>query len=378
MTHIATDFDSTYDLPPKGTSVPGKITVLDWTKARVLADKKDISNLVSIKCNRIADQAGSGGATIKVKDPLKTIYNSITEHSEIEIYLSETVPIVYGNKVWGGTLEDKDFLQDEAQTLTLVAKEYLQDLVSKLTSATEDAGENSFTNIEPGEIIKTLMAKYQVDYSTDNVLTGNPTTMTVTFLNKSLYGCIKEICDTFNYIFYINLDRDLVVRQRETVVSSTDNLTYGTNAKSISQEKNKEFMVNEVRVYGDGVSATAIDQDSKDLYGENIQKVNVPSLKTEADCQNYANQYIVTWKIPTESLRSVSRLLPDSDIFDFIAVDASGAELDGDYQIIELKYNYSKKGIVSETILSKKINDLSISLGQMLSRLSQLETTNYT
>jgi len=202
--------------------------------------------------------------------------------------------------------------------------------------------------------------------------------MTVTFLNKSLYGCIKEICDTFNYIFYINLDRDLVVRQRETVVSSTDNLTYGTNAKSISQEKNKEFMVNEVRVYGDGVSATAIDQDSKDLYGENIQKVNVPSLKTEADCQNYANQYIVTWKIPTESLRSVSRLLPDSDIFDFIAVDASGAELDGDYQIIELKYNYSKKGIVSETILSKKINDLSISLGQMLSRLSQLETTNYT
>ena len=374
------EFEGGFVIPPT-TAAQGEIKVYDWAKGRVLADKQVIANVISIDCTRNSTSENAGTATIKVMDKDRTIFSNLDESVEIEIFLSEQSPMTYANKVWGGFLDEKKFEIEDSKILIIRASEYAQVLTDNLTSATEDAGENVFTSEEPGTIIKALMDEYQVEFTTDNVLDGTTSTMTAKFINKSLYECIKQVCDTFNYVFYINLDKDLVVRKASTIVNTpaSDSLEYGNNIKTISEIRNKQFLVNSIRVFGSSsaVSATASDTTSISTYGTRAIKYAAPSLTTNTDCQNFGDAYIAAWKDPKESFEIKSRLLAYSSPLEYIPLISTPNNIDGQYQIIQLRHKYSKKGLYSEVTLSHKMTSLSLSLGQLMARLSQVEVTTY-
>jgi hypothetical protein len=365
---------------PNSQIIPGQITVYPWAKCRVLIDKQVYEGLVEATNTRSAD-LGAGIATIKFFDSDKAIYNAIKTGQEVEIYLSESSPLLYANKVWGGFLESREFDVDNKIILIVKAKEYLNNLVLQMTAATAQSNKNSFVNVEPGTAIQDLMANYQVDFTSNGVLTGTSSLITADFLNKSIYDSIKQICDAFNYVFYITNDKDLVVRQLATVVATpaSDFLTYTDNMNSIKEEDNKELLCNDIIVYGKSTGIVSNSgnptQDAASIatYGNHAKRLVVSSLSTSADCTNFANAYIAAYKDPLQQFRTVSRLVAFSDPLQYIQVTSNISGLSGQYQIREMTHFYGKTGIRTEMVLSKKISDLSLSLGQLLSRVNAVE-----
>jgi hypothetical protein len=374
-----TDFSGDF-LVPASQYVPGEIIVLDWAKCRVLINKQNINNLIDMTCTRSAD-ISAGKAEINFKDPDKTLYSQINPGDEVEIYLSEQAPMTYGNKVWGGTVESRNYDIENKKLLVVNAKEYTQTLIAKITDSTAINLKNDFTNVEPGTIIQALMPAYQVEYTSDNVLTGTTSLMTATFLKKTLFDCLKQICDTYAYVFYINLLSDLVVRKSSTMVNTppSDYLLWGDNLIKCNEEENKEFMVNSVVVTGktSSITATYSDQNSIDTYGKQGKSIIAPSLSTNTDCLNYATAYVNAFKDPLPCIKTSSRLIAFSEPLEYIQLTSAPNVLDGVYQIREITHQFGKTGIQTDLTLSNKISDLSISLGQFLSRLSSVETKSF-
>jgi len=371
-------------LVPPSSVAPGEIVVYDWAKCRVLIDKTVVEGIYSMSSMRSAD-ISAGIATLKLLDPTKAVYDSLEPGQEVEIYLSEQSPMTYGNKVWGGFLESREF--DVSQKIVLVAKakEYSNVLIHSSTESTAQANKNSFTAVEAGTAIKALMSNYQLDFTTDNVLTGTANTVTSDFLNKSLFDSIKSICDQFGYVFYITLDKDLVVREQTTEVATptTDYLTYTDNMNSIIEEDNKELMCNDIIVYGASTGivsnggAALQDATSIATYGQHMKRLYVSSLSNSSDCTTYANAYLSLYKNPVQEYRAVSRLIAGSEPLQYIQVEASQSNLSGAYQIREINHFYDKTGIRTETTLSHKVANLSMTLGQILSEVRALQVKNY-
>ena len=259
-----------------------------------------------------------------------------------------------------------------------------QNLTLNMTASTAVPNQNSFTAVEPGTVIKALMSTYQLDFTTDNVLTGTASTFTGEFLNKSLFDCMQTICQQFNYVWYVNNDKDVVVRNAATVVSTpvSDYLTYTDNMYEIVEENNKEFLCNDIIVYGTNSTvsnggAAIQDTDSITSYGVNSKRIVVSSLTNNTDCTNFANAYISVYKDPITQFKTKSRLVAFSDPLQYITVTSDKTGVSGQYQIREITHYYDKSGIKTNMILNQKVTDLSMSLGQLLQRVQTLEVTNY-
>lgn len=369
---------------PVSQYASGEIKVYDWVKCRVMINKQVIDPVFSMSCTRSAD-INAGEATIKFLDPRKTLSNIINPGDELEIFLSEQSPVLIANKVWGGFVDSSSFDVDNKIVLNVKGKEYTTNLILNMTAASATPNENSFTDVEPGTAIIALMNTYQVDFTTEGVLTGTTSTLTAEYLNKSLFDAIKSICDGFGYVFYIDLTKDLIVRKQETVVAvpASDYLTYGDNMNSIKEEYNKELLCNSVVVYGNASGVVSNSGNSLEdatsiaNYGTNAKRIVVPSLTTDTDCDTFAATYLAAYKDPLLQYKTNSRLIAYSDPLSYINVISSKTGLNGQHQIREIMHIYGNKGIRTEMILSKKISDLSMSLGQLLGRVQAIEVTTY-
>jgi hypothetical protein len=365
---------------PVSQAVSGEINVFDWVKCQVLINKEVWGNVIDMKCTRAGDM-GSGKATIKYDDSTKEIYTGIKEGDEVEIYLSEESPMTAPNKIWGGFVENPSFEMGQTFIMTVAAKEYTQKLLESFTPSTAVSNQNSFVNIEPGVAIKALMAAYQIDFTTENVLVGTSSLITADFLNKSLKVCIDEICTTYGYVWYINLDKVLVVRKKETVVPTpgTDYLTFGTNILTIKQEKNKEILCNSVIVFGKASGtvsnggAALEDVTSIATYGRVGKRITISSLSTNADCNNYAAAYLAAYKDPIVQYKTKSYFLSHSEPLQYITLGASELSISGQFQIREITHTFNSTGIFTDATLGIKISDLTMSLGQLMSRVSATE-----
>ena len=360
---------------------PGEIVVFDWTKCRILIDKTVYGELISMNCVRSADLS-AGIATIKMSDPKKSTYSAIQTGMEVEIYLSEQSPMTYANKVWGGFLESREFNVDKKIILVVKAKEYSQNLILNVTDQTAVSNHNSFSAVEPGTAIKDLMAAYQVDFTTDNVITGTTSVLSAGYLGKTLFDVLNSICTQFNYVWYIDINKDLHVQPITQVnpAPATDYLTYGDNLYGIQEQENKELMVNDLYVQGNTpgtVSSHYTNAASIAAYGLHAKRLVAASLTTVADCNNYAAACVDLYGNPIQQYVTSSRLVAFSDPLEYITVKSTPNNLDGTYQIREIDQTYDKTGIRTSMTLGMKITSLSMALGNILSRVSAIEQTTY-
>lgn len=375
------DFEGEF-IVPGSAIVPGQITVYPWERVRVLINKAVYQNVVEMSSIRSAN-LGSGKATITFEDVDKAIYGAVNEGDEVEIYLSEDVPMTSANKIWGGFVENPSYDLSGNINMKLNAKEYSQRLLESYTPNSAVSNQNSFVNVEPGTAIIALMANYQIDFTADSstVLTGTSSLLTMDFLNKNLFTCLTEICDMFQYVWYVNLDKALVVKKIETVEATpaTDYLTFAENIITVSEEKSKELLCNSVIVFGktSGVvsnsgSATE-DATSIATYGRAGKRITISSLSTNADCNNFANAWIAAYKNPVKMYKVKSYFLAHSEPLQYITADVPIFDLSGQLQIREIKHTYNANGIFTETTLGIKVSDLTMSLGQLMSRVNAVE-----
>lgn len=105
-----------------------------------------------------------------------------------------------------------------------------------------------YKDTEVSEIVTDLIEKYASDLTTTNVSVTSTTLKHITFKEKPLFECLKELAELSNFDFYVDFDKDLNWISKESIAStySLDNTNItGANFYRVNQD-----IINSIRVRG--------------------------------------------------------------------------------------------------------------------------------
>jgi len=189
-----------------------------------------------------------------------------------------------------------------------------------------------YENTETSEIIKDLISNYASEFTTNNVETST-TNLTVSWNQKPLWDCIKELCYAADFDCYVDANKDVHYFKSGSKTNTTEAMVHGDNiievsdfAEDISQIRNR------IIVYGQDIGGlpsvyTAEDEESIAKYGVKEQIITDTNLTTvdalrdraEAELKRLKDPPIVgeVKSIGTPTLRPGEKLrisYPDSGI----------------------------------------------------------------
>lgn len=173
------------------------------------------------------------------------IYNtSFTVGNDIVVRLSDSLPFVQGDKIWGGTIEDISFSGKETnEKITLRCRDYGTEL-QRITVQPE-----VYNNTEISVIVTDLMTKYA---PSDFVIQQNDVTDIIldhiTFKHISLFDALKQLAEFSSKFFYTDKEKGLYLVPNESVSSG---ITFdNTNVRSATFRENADEVINQCFVYG--------------------------------------------------------------------------------------------------------------------------------
>lgn len=341
--------------------------VLGWKNARILVNKNDIENLLSITCTKSV-QYGVGDAQFVCVDPDRSIFDAITVagDNEVEIYMTD---LNETNKVWGGYVYSAEYDMGSGFLTKIYAKYYSSRLQTK-----------RFTYSPSGELSTKfgyIMDNYQPWFYTENLESTSGKTVDFTFTNEYVHTALKKLCDQHNYYYYIGTDKQAhLVKKGDTTNVSPDSIVWGTNVYAENKTTyNYEKIANDVLVQASAsVSATASDSTSQTDYWESSLVYTDRQLTSTASAQSMANTLLEAQKENLKMDTISTSLLAYTEPGNYIAVDVDELDLYGDYQVIELTHDWSKRtGFKSTVKLGDKIPVSAMMLGEFEKRLRQAE-----
>ena len=347
----------------------GTVEVLEFKKCRVLINQYDITNLFDVEC-KSTQTIGAGSFTAKCEDRNQAMFNTIEVGDKVEIFMNE---IEVENKVWGGYLENKTYDKSKSNLLTLTGRDYTSRLYNQYFTYTYSAQELS-------DVVVDIMGN-QADFTTGGVGATSSKTIDATFTKRTLFDGIKTACDQWNYIFQVDMNKDLWIRNLATVVAAGNSINWGVNVyEKVEELSNKEYIVNKVEVESSNtVSATAYDADSQSTYGIQELKLVIPGLDNNTDAQAFADTYVSIYKDPITNYRVKSRFLNDTIPGEYItcAIPDTGLA-SGSFQVLDITHSWSKsKGLCSEVTLGSRILQQTETLGDWLRRYKVAERKSF-
>lgn len=345
------------------TIVEGEWTVLPWSSCRVLINSINVTGLLQANCMR-NNNFSSGNCTLIASDPEQTQYLLFQPGDVIEIYmsLSETA-----NKVWCGHIENLKYSNDQGGQLTITGKEYSQRLINQVFTDT-------FASEELSDALATIFGN-QTNYST-NIATTVGKAVSGAFTNESIFNAAKKFCDQYGYIFYVDLDGVIQTKLRTDLAYSADAITAGDNVtKTRAEQTDKQYLCNSVTVRGSSsTSESASDATSQTTYGVHSKQITVGSLNSAATVQQYATEYIATYKDPLTNQRLLTKPLLYTDPNEYIQIEVSSLGLTGYYQAVEIAHKWGiGVGFATEIEISTKLRDTALQLGDFERRIRDTE-----
>jgi hypothetical protein len=340
--------------------ITGTIEVLPFQKCRVLINQYDMTNLFDVTCTA-TQTIGSGSFTAKCMDRNQALFNTVNVGDEVEIFMNE---IEVENKVWGGYLESKTYDKSISNLLTLSGRDYTSRLLNQYFTQTYSAQELSV-------VVKDIMTN-QSDFTTVGVGTTSGKAINATYTKRTLFDAIKTACDQWNYIFQVDMFRDMWIRDATTVVAAGNALTWGDNVfEKIQELSDKTYIVNKISVEASAsVSGSGSDATSQGTYGIQELDLVVPGLTNNTDATAFASTYIQVYKDPITNYKVKSRFLNDTIPGEYITCAIPNTSLEtGSFLVIDITHTWSRdKGLCSETTLGTRIMAQYEQLGDWLRR----------
>jgi len=342
--------------------------VLDWSDAVVSINKYPLSKVQSIETIRDLN-IGAGTCSIRLSDPDKIQYNLFQAGDEIEIYFSTQTDPPIGRKIWGGFVDNLSFDINDGQTLKLSGKEYISRLQSQTYSG-------SFSTTVVSDAIKTIMAT-QIDFSYEGVeAVAYQTTMDIK--KDSIYNALKQICDQFHIYFWINPEnRDMETREAATISYAPDLINEGVNLlRSASVKKNSEYLINDVTVNyaGSSTPATATNATSQSQYGTYSRSVAIGNINDSTSATNFGTTLVTNRGAPIDAYEIESLFLPYTDPGEYLTIIAPTIELNGAYQVLQVRHSWSKdRGIRSTVQLNTQLVTNALYMADLERRLRLAE-----
>ena len=146
--------------------------------------------------------------------------------------------------IFVGILEKVQFRgQGTDQVLELSGR----DFTARLMDATIEP--TVFTDSEVSTIVKNILDNEVDDIGQVNVDTTDVTIPRISFNQQSVFEGLKQLADLARYYFFVDTDKDLNFKQRESVVSNV--VLDNTNIVASTFDTVREGMANKAWVYGD-------------------------------------------------------------------------------------------------------------------------------
>lgn len=229
-----------------------------YTKITVNAtDYRDFDNIQVVLSS---DQNNSGGSfSASTRNWRGINKDNFGIGDDIQIFADQgTNPPT--TKIFRGIIEDIEFSgKEQDEKMIITGRDYtavLQDITVEPTV---------FNNTEASVIVTSLMTEFAPSITTTNVDTTFTTIDHIRFNHVNLYDAIKQIAEQAGFFFYIDTDKDLNFKERETTGSG---LTFdNTNITKAKFKESDQQLYNQVWVYGGRVLVGTTETFSGDGAG---------------------------------------------------------------------------------------------------------------
>lgn len=340
--------------------IAGQIIVYNWTNARVLVGDVVIDTMTSLRCKRTNTKT-VGDCEIILADPLSDIYDSIDYLDEIQIYLQDPANLYVANKVWGGWLENKEFIQGNSETMKITGKEYANALFDKYYT-------NTFSTATDLAEIVNLIATDDgtLDYSEIPAAIGK--FLVIDFEKERHWDAIKKSCDAVNFEFGVDLDQKLYVRDKADAPLSSDEVIVGDNFIAAKQDSIGKDFASEVTVQGNSsaVSSTSSNATAETAYRKRQVFAIKPDATDALTTADYADSILGNQSSLIKRYRVGSVFLPYTNPNDNIEVSVENTDLTTNYKVIEIEHSVTQKGGMQSSLT---LNSLGSETNDVLSNL---------
>lgn len=348
-------------------------TILAWSDVVVLVNKLPLAGLRKVEIARDLN-AGSGTCSISVADPNRANYDIFQAQDEIEVFFNlQTVP-PQGRKMWGGYIDNYSFGIESGQSLDINGKEYSSRLQSRIYTG-------PLTGVQLQAALKTLMAT-QDDFTYEGIPATLTDSVTLSSTADNLYGVIKQACDQWSVLFWINPEtRDFTCRLNSEVIYTSDSIIEGMNLmRATKVSTNSEYLTNQIVVTYDGATATAVtDSSSQNAYGVFGRSITTGNISA-VDAATAVGQTIVDKrKNPNFTFELESLFLPYTNPGDFILVQSPTLGLNNAFQVMKITHTWSPQdGLRSKVMLDTYLVMGDLFVADLEKRLKLVEKKAFT
>lgn len=248
-------------------------------------------------------------------------------------------------------------------------------------------------NVTTGTILNSLFGSYLDRLSVGSIDTAGSTTVTdykVDAWKKYLADAVQEMEELEGYGYRLqtttsyNSDGTLASVSLDWQPIDTSAITTPVAVEGTKRVHSAEFVTsiaelnNNVKVFGDAVSATASDSTSIAAHNDRMASTSETYATTTNQCQEYSNAIVSNSKDPTVkgavSIVGTGKVNPGDYIYcKFPSIYLNGASIDGNYQIMRVRNDITSRGWEQYI----EVGDLYSSSGRLVSVLQKrLRLTN--
>lgn len=222
--------------------IGGKI-VTDADSCDVTAASGDLDSTAHFSA-MIPNYNGQHKTDFNVGDVVEIYADDNT--NPLEDMFTFTFPMTFSNptKIFLGVVDSIQFQGEEYDEKIMISG---RDYTSRLQDITIEP--NTFSNTEVSVIITNLIAAEVPEITVNHVMTTTKTVTNIRYNHLSVYDAIKNLAEYVDYVFYVDVYKDLHFEPKGTTVSgiTLDN----TNILTAQFENTKSQMANSIWIYGD-------------------------------------------------------------------------------------------------------------------------------
>lgn len=247
-----------------------------------------------------------------------------------------------GNTIqWEGELEEQRKTFNEfGHVLEVKGSHYSMQTLDKTVSAT-------FSEALASDILTEIVEDNLTGFTTNNVNTSS-TTVNITWNNKPLFDCIRDLMGLAEFDCYVDEDKDFHFFAKESIVNNNEAVVWNDNLIELRGLGQDSVDVrNRTIVFGESdglpVIYTSNDTTSQSIYGIKESVIKDTNILDEIQAQAISDAETSLLKDPETKGTTDSFLMPTIKPGEMIYVISKTQEVHARYRVINYTFKFPEQ-----------------------------------
>jgi hypothetical protein len=362
------------------TTIGGEIDVYPWAPFQMRVGDVVLDAVISLDQTR-TNYTTVGTSTIVVADNYGEVYDSVEFLDEIEVFIQDPEDLYVPNKVWGGYLQNRMYLQGNTHKLQITGTEYSNSLFNTLYSHDYSAG------ADIGQIGQDIINNNGL-FTTQEIANPIGKLANLKFTNSRSWDAMAQTFNPLGFEFGVTLDSDVYARSVADSPNSPDEIALGSNIQ-VNNSGQNPMIVSTQQSIGSNVAttvttqgpttattATVSDSEAEQQYGTSMQILSIlPQSASTTTSTAYANQLLANQSSPAIMYQVQSTALLHTNPNDNLEVTIEGTSLSSFYKVIAIEDVIATNGNLSSTVSLNYIglssNDILLNIAKRYNQAEQ-------